>query len=776
MLLSCGHNCVADDDVQFNRDVRPILADKCFHCHGPDAATREAELRLDDAENTLAPRDGYEIVASGSPLDSELYRRVVSGDETEQMPPADQERQLNSAEIDTLRRWIEQGAEYESHWAFLPPERPPIPEIESEHPPRNAIDHFVLSRLEGEGIAASPPADMTTLIRRVTLSLTGLPPTPEEVDRFLKDDAPDAYERLVDRLLASPRYGERMGLGWLDAARYADSGGYQGDILRVMWPWRDWVIAAYNAGMPFDQFTTEQLAGDLLTDPTREQLIATGFNRNHRINDEDGIILEEFRVEYVADRVETTAAVWMGLTIGCARCHDHKYDPISQQDYYRLFAYFNSVDEQGRGHGNAPPLLQLPTQGQTARIAELDAELEMLRADSEESDDTASGDSGSDAVAARIKELEEQRDAVNKSIVTTMVMRELAEPRDTHVLIRGGYDRPGALVRQGIPASLSARPDDAPLNRLALAEWLVGDSHPLTARVAVNRYWQMYFGRGLVATPEDFGTQGALPSHPALLDWLANEFVRTGWDVKSMQRLIVTSATFRQSSAGSPELTARDPQNRLLARGPRFRLPAESLRDQALFASGLLVERLGGPSVRPYQPSGLWTELASASQDYVQDQGENLYRRSLYTFIRRTIPPPGMTVLDAPNREICTVRRARTNTPTQALALMNETVYIESGRQLAERALSTDHESAERQLTRMFQRVLARQPTDEELVVIIDLYEEYHARFNRDVEAAEQLLSIGESPRDTSLDVAQHAALTAVANLLLNLDETLTLE
>jgi hypothetical protein len=638
-----------------------------------------------------------------------------------------------------------------------------VPRVGSSTLPRNAIDNFILARLTETGLTLSPEADRPTLIRRVTLDLTGLPPTIDEVDAFLADESPDAYERLVDRLLASPRYGERMALDWLDAARYADSGGYQGDILRTMWPWRDWVIAAFNAGMPYDRFTIEQLAGDLLPEPTREQRIATGFNRNHRINDEDGIIFEEFRVEYVADRLETTATVWLGLTIGCARCHDHKYDPVSQREYYQLYAFFNSVDEQGRGNGNAPPILPLPSAEQQAQLDGIDAALVQLRAEASDN-------------AERIKTLEEQRKSLASGIVTTMVMQDLPQPRETFVLTRGAYDKPADSVQPNVPSALPSLPPDTTRNRLGLAQWLVDPRNPLAARVAVNRWWQLHFGRGLVETQEDFGTQGQLPTHPELLDWLATGFVRTGWDIKALQRLIVTSATYRQSSAGTAELFRVDPDNRLLARGPRFRLPAETLRDQALSAAGLLVERLGGASVKPYQPPRLWEELASASPEYVQDHGADLYRRGLYTFVRRTVPHPAMTVIDAPNREICTVRRPRTNTPTQALNLMNDPTFVEAARALAARVLERPAADDAARLTFLFRMLLARAPQAHELSILQQTLESARARYRADPAAAGQLIQVGESRSAPPIDPVELAALTSVAGLVLNLDETLQRE
>ena len=540
VAFAVGMTAFADDeaermrDVSFRRDVRPILAAHCWHCHGPDAEAREANLRLDQPEGLDRDRGGYRILNHQSPESGELLRRIMTADPAERMPPPAEQRQLTPAQRDVLKQWILTGAEFERHWSLIPPQRPEIPPAIARWSIRNPIDRFVQARLHRQGLKPAPSASRETLIRRVTLDLLGLPPTPEEVRRFANDDRPDAYERLVDRLLASPRYGERMALVWLDAARFADSGGYQGDILRSMWLWRDWVIDAYNAGMPFDQFTIEQLAGDLLPDTTQDQLIATGFNRNHRINDEDGIILEEFRVEYVADRVETLATVWLGMTARCARCHDHKYDPLSQREYYQLFAFFNSIDEQGRGHGNAPPLLHLIPPDVQAQLDKIDRQI-------------AAAESGDDQVATLTK----RREKLLAGVPNLMVMQELETPRRTHVLIRGGYDNPGESVERGTPSAVSPAFEGFRPDRLGLARWLVDPRHPLTARVAVNRYWQMYFGRGLVETAEDFGTQGSLPTHPDLLDWLADEFVRTGWNVKAMQRLIVTSATYRQSSAVS---------------------------------------------------------------------------------------------------------------------------------------------------------------------------------------------------------------------------------
>jgi hypothetical protein len=765
-------------NVSFHRDVRPILAEHCWHCHGPDASAREADLRLDQAEEAHADRGGYRVIDVAHPSSSQLLQRISSSDPAEQMPPPAEQRQLTSAHKDVLRQWILSGGEYEPHWSLIPPRRPRIPAAIDDWPAENPIDRFVQARLPRTGLRPAPSASRENLIRRVNLDLLGLPPTPEDVEQFLNDDRPDAYERLVDRLLASARYGERMAMVWLDAARFADSGGYQGDILRSMWLWRDWVIRAYNANMPFDQFTIEQLAGDLLPHPTQDQLIATGFNRNHRINDEDGIIFEEFRVEYVADRVETTASVWLGLTARCARCHDHKYDPISQREYYQLFAFFNSIDEQGRGHGNAPPLLHVIPPEVQPELDRLDRQITQLRA---EDDPEPDGERGTQS--NEVEHLTKRREQLLASVPNVMIMRELGQPRPTHILIRGGYDHPGEEVIRGTPSAISPAFEGFRQDRLGMARWLVDPRNPLTARVAVNRYWQMYFGRGLVETPEDFGTQGSLPTHPELLDWLATEFVRTGWNVKSMQRLIVTSRTYRQAASVPGELWNLDSENRYLGRAPRFRLPAETIRDQALAAAGLLQDSLGGPSVRPYQPEGLWTELASASRDYEQSHGSDLYRSSLYSFVRRTVPLPSMTTLDAPNRELCVVRRQRTNTPLQALVLMNDETWVEAARVLAERTLwelpigsGNDHSGDADRLRRVFRRLLVRSPTGVELDLLLTSLDHYRSRYAGHPDEAAQFIAVGEAPVLDGQDPIEVAALTAVCSLLMNLDETLTRE
>jgi hypothetical protein len=955
--------------VDFEREIRPLLSDACYTCHGPDEGKRKAELRLDVREGAFREHEGRRAVVPGKPDQSELYRRLLTDDADDRMPPAKSGRSLTAKQIDLVRRWIAQGAAWSTHWAFVPPRRPDAA----------SIDDLVRARLRREGLQPAPEADRPTLLRRVSLDLTGIPPTPEEADAFAADGSPDAYEKVVDRLLASPRYGERMAARWLDAARYADTSGYQNDGPRDMWRWRDWVIAAFNENMPFDRFTVEQIAGDLLPDPTLEQRIATGFNRNHRGNSEGGIIPEEYQVEYVADRVDTTATVWLGLTLSCARCHSHKYDPVTQEEFYRLFAYFNNIPEHGRAIkiGNSPPYVQAPTPGQADELfrleqAQLSAERhwsalrpavqrsqsqweetlkepipwtvtdglaasfkpealpveakdvgkfgfldkftlaarvrpagdgtilsrmdpmgreqgyhvqledgrvhvnlvmrwldDAIRVETEArlepgrwrhvavtydgtrlasgvavyfdgvpqklqvnldflnqtfvtehpfrigagrspfpgavddvrvygrrlSSDEVSWISIDDSLVPRPERTEAQagkiracflerhapdglrkayRDLVairrkvqayRESLPTVMVMEEMKTPRETRILIRGEYNRPGAPVRPGVPAALHPLPPGAAPNRLALARWLVDPANPLTARVTVNRWWQMYFGAGLVRTVEDFGAQGERPAHPELLDWLATELLRTGWDVKRLQKTIVTSAAYRQSSRVPPELLERDPENRLLARGPRFRLPAEMIRDQALAAAGLLVEKRGGPSVKPYQPDGLWKEIASDTE-YEQAKGEGLYRRSLYTYWKRTVVPPTMSTFDAPGREACTVRETRTNTPTQALALLNDVTYVEAARALAQRS---DADFG-------FRRVLSRAPAAKEREILERAFRRSLERFRKDPESAKRLILVGDSKPDSSLDPAELAARTAVASLILNLDEAVTKE
>ena len=1018
--LLCGSLIVAALSpaaaVEFHADVRPILSDRCYACHGPDEATRMSALRLDTEEGAFAPLPGGRLaIVRGKPDASELIRRVEAGDADRRMPPeAFGHAPLTSEQVETLRSWVAEGAPWSKHWAFEPPRRQRDAGAGYDAWTLNPVDRFVLSRLREAGMEPSGEADRATLLRRVSLDLTGLPPTPGEVRDFLADQDSAAYERVVERLLSSPRFGERMAFRWLDAARYADTNGYQNDRPRDMWRWRDWVIEAFNANMPFDQFTVEQLAGDLLPEPTLAQLIATGFNRNHRGNAENGTDPDEYQVEYAVDRLETTSTIWLGLTLGCARCHDHKYDPISQKEFYQFFAYFNNVSDRGRyyKYGNTPPVVHAPTREQQDRLGELDARIARLesglrnyapeidralsagelpadidqwaysdrlvaRRTFDESGEAGDGrhgraarldgrryfnlgdkadldfydpftlsawirpEDGTGGIAARyeanvpkgyglflvdsklqlridtgsisdrmriesvdsvpmgewthvsgvydgtrtttgmqllvngkkvgsktlvdeslnstkstaplrigygpapsdrfrgliddarvytralsdretavvavgelpseiaaipsesrtsaqqrklrqaylessasgdaaatwneLRKLRLEREDFMASLPTVMVMDERRDARPTHILFRGSFDAPRDKVDPGLPAALQAMPENLPNNRLGLARWLTDPSHPLTSRVTVNRFWQMLFGRGIVATVEDFGSQGAAPTHPELLDWLAMEFVDTGWDVKGLLRTIVTSATYRQESKVTPDALERDPENLLLARSPRRRLPAESIRDQALSIAGLLSPGSGGPSVKPYQPDGLWKELSNWGA-YENDHGDDLYRRSLYTYWKRTLGPPAMLAFDAAPRETCEVREVRTNTPIQALNLMNDPTYSEAARLYAERMLREGGQSDDDRLDYGFLLATARQPESAESSILRTSLNRYRDRYSTVPEDAERYLSSGEHRRDATFEAPELAAYTAVASMLLNLDETITRE
>lgn len=1016
--------------IDYNRSIRPILSDRCFKCHGPDAAERKSGLRLDLRDDALrAAESGEKAIVPGKSTESRLVSRIFSKDADEQMPPPDSNKKLTDAERDLLKKWIEQGAPYQSLWSFVAPKRPPLPKVKQPAWPRNSVDHFILARLEAEGLSPSPEADKTTLIRRLTLDLTGLPPTPAEVDAFLADSSPAAYEKLVDRLLGSRHYGERMAMEWLDAARYADTHGFHIDSGRDMTRWREWVIDSFNRNQPFSQFTIEQLAGDLLPSATLEQKVASGFNRNHMINFEGGAIPQEYHNAYIVDRVNTTGTVWLGLTVACTQCHDHKYDPLSQKEFYQLYAFFHNVPENGLdgSKGNAAPLLKAPTAAQQKEFDRLAAEIvaaekqlaaplpavdvaqaaweksalaeqkvvwsvldpsefksqggakfsklgdksllasgpilaadtHTVTAETELAGITAirlealpddslaakgpgrsengnivltevklvagpAGDAGkaqplkiktasadfsqkdfpvaaaidgkpntgwaihpevgkahaavfeletplaseksrltvtlefhsqfaghqlgrfrlavtsakqphgegklpaniaealtvvadkrnekqtSDlrtyyrtnaspemkALTAKVASLKQAQADLDKQIGTTMVMQEMPTPRDTFVLVRGQYDKQGEKVTAGVPASLPPLASGAPANRLGLAQWLVDPAHPLTSRVIVNRYWQMLFGTGLVKTSEDFGSQGELPSHAELLDWLAVEFrepseAATGstaqpdggsaWNVKSIVKLLVMSATYRQASIVPRELLARDPENRLLARGTRQRLHAEFIRDQALAVSGLLNDQIGGASVSPYQPAGIWEELASradganwTAQTYKQSTGKDLYRRTMYTYWKRTAPPPSLMTFDTPDRETCTVRRSRTNTPLQALVLLNDPTYVEASRKLAERIMGEEGKTTEERIAFAFRLATARRPSVKETAVLTRLFDTQLAAYRQSAPAAEKLLAVGESKRNSSLDVTELAAWTMVASAILNLDETVT--
>ncbi len=741
-------------DIEYARDIRPILADKCWHCHGPDEQTREAELRLD-----LRSGASQVLEAEAGTITS-LIERITSVDTDEKMPPADSKKQLTKSEIDLLKQWVEQGAPYTNHWAFTPPVKVSAPTVENAQS-KNAIDNFILRRLAKAGFSHSSRADKETLIRRATLDLTGLLPTLDEVDAFVQNESSDAYEQLLDRLLESDRYGENMARTWLDAARYADTDGYQNDRYRYMHPWRDWVIMAFNENKPYDVFLIEQLAGDMLPNATLKQQIATGFCRNHRINSEDGSIPDEWHVENVVDRVDTLGTAILGLTLGCARCHDHKYDPISSKDYYRIFAYFNNVPEWGIGpnNGNSPPFIKVPKSwphlSAEEDVAQVPEPLELHRARKEKGNGLKRPQAGSPE--------------------TTMVMQEMDEPRPTYLLVRGQYNAPekSELLTPNVPDALNPSGVSAPANRLELAKWLTDPTHPLTSRVAVNRVWQQLFGIGLVKTSENFGLQGELPSHPELLDWLAVTFVESGWDQKQLFKTIMLSATYQQSSRTSPELVAIDPENRMLARGARFRVDPFVLRDSALSASGLLVETMYGPSAKPYMPPKIWSSISN--NKYKQDKGDNLYRRSLYTYWRRTIPPPSMVNFNAAEREVCIVRKEKTNTPLQALTLMNNTTFVEASRFLAERMLNHSEDSRE-SIRFGFRKMTSRNPTELELYLLVESFKAFHEDFAINSQEAKKLLTVGEKPRDEKLDPVTHAAMTMTATLIMNLDESITKE
>ena len=1027
----------AAERVQFNRDIRPIFSDTCFACHGPDESKNKGKLRLDSLEAARkGGKSGDPAIVPGKPEQSSVLKRLLTTDPDDHMPPAEFHKVLTAAQVDTVRRWIAEGAEYQGHWAFQEPRKAAVPAIPAGG---NAIDGWLGRTLAEKGLAPNPEADRATLLRRAALDLTGLPPSEDDQKAFLADTSPDAWSRALDRLLASPHFGEQMAVQWLDFARYADSNGFQSDTTRTMWPWRDWVIRAYNENKPFDQFTIEQLAGDLLPNPLESQVVATGFNRNHRLNGEGGRIVEEWFVESVIDRLETTGSTWMALTFNCCRCHDHKYDPISQKEFFQLFAYFNSNEESGvlgdfggaassRKGGNTAPLLLLADAEAKQQIAAADAalaeaqaalknagpvdaraqiawEARMLSAltgkaiswsplpvrtatsaggatlarqpdgsylaggknpandtyavtaalpagkltgllleafpdaslpggslgrftngnfvlsdvtvtlaspdgqrqvlpiadaqadfeqpgypikslvdevtpaakgkkaapkaktgpgwaiagnvdankvprkalfvlppttvaagstltvelhqkaigghnigrfrlstsdqprallDFKESPATAtlralltkgpstrtaadrkelarlfleSPDHPRQALQARVNAAMKAKQDAGMSGLEVMVMKERATPKDAFVLNRGEYDKPGEKVERKLPAVLPPLPAGEPNNRLGFARWLVNGKHPLTGRVWVNRAWERLFGTGLVKTSENFGSQADWPSHPELLDWLAVDFVERKWDMKDMLKFIMMSRAYRQSAAVTADKIEKDPENRLVSRGPRFRLSAETIRDQALATSGLLIPKIGGPSVKPYMPEAVWDETSvyGDMRNYKADTGEGLYRRSLYTIWKRTAAPPSMLLFDSATREVCTVKRSRSNTPLQALSLLNEVTYIEAARKLAEATLRQPGD-LDRRLAWAFRRVTCRELQADEAKVLRAGLEKRLAAFRADLPSAQKLLATGRSPAPTDLDAAELAAWTVTANILLNLDETITRE
>lgn len=733
--------------ISYNFHVRPILSDKCFACHGPDANKREASLRLDIAEEAykaLKENLSAHAIVPFNTASSVLFQRITSSDSTMIMPPKSSNLVLTVNEIAILEKWIKQGAKYEKHWAFTSPTLPQIPPVANKAWVKNELDHFILNKLEEKGITPNPEADRERLLKRISLDLTGLPPSLDLMESFLSDEDPDAYEKLVDRLLQNPSYGEKMALHWLDVARYADSHGYQDDNYRSQWPWRDWVIHAFNKNMPYDEFVTWQLAGDLLPQATKEQLLATGFNRNHKITEEGGVIDEEYRIEYVTDRTATFGKALLGVTLECAHCHDHKYDPVSQKEYYQVFAFFNNVKEVGLESTVGGP--------------ETYAKKPLM----EITDDDIK----------QVLNFINKQDS-NKLIVS--VMGDNDSLRKTHLLNRGVYDAPGEEVHAGTPNAILPFSDDYPKNRLGLAKWLFDKRNPLTARVFVNSIWQEFFGKGIVKTTGDFGMQGELPSHPELLDWLAVDFMTHGWNVKRLVKQIVLSATYRQSATVSKKKLHVDPDNTLLARAPRYRVAAETVRDIVLASSGLLVNIIGGPSVKPYQPPGLWEGATSGRgllANYKQDHGKDLYRRGIYTFIKRTVPPPTMSVFDASNRDQCEVKRLNTNTPLQALVMMNDPTVLEAARVLAAKLIQ-EKISPEVGIEKAFRLIVCRKANDQELRLLTDYYQDQLAVFKQPSKAME-ILTVGEYPIPSTLDKTCLAAMMTVISTIYNLEETIT--
>ncbi|WP_242155800.1 PSD1 and planctomycete cytochrome C domain-containing protein [Aestuariivivens sediminis] len=723
------------ETVDYIFHVKPILSDRCYLCHGPDEGTREAGLRLDTKEGAYAAigehLDRHAIVP-GDVEASRLVSKINSQDPEKVMPPPSSNLSLSEYEKKILTKWIAQGAVWKDHWSFIPPIKKDIPKVSNTKWPSNSIDYFILSNLEEKGLVPTEKASKEKLIRKVYFDLTGLPPSITDIDTFISDPNEDAYEKVVDKLLASEAYGERMASNWLDVARYADTHGYQDDLERIMWPWRDWVIHAFNKNLPYDKFIKWQIAGDLLPKATLEQIVATGFNRNHKITQEGGVIDEEYRVEYVIDRTITTSTALLGLTMECARCHDHKYDPISQKEFYSMYGFFNKVKEKGRIEYDEIP------------------EPNLLITD---------------------KEIEESLSFINKpdSIpdIKLMVMEDGATERQTFILNRGQYDAPTKEVSPGTPKAILSFPETLPKNRLGLAEWLFSEDHPLTARVAVNRIWQQIFGIGIVSTVDDFGNQGALPTHPELLDWLAVTFREKGWDIKQMIKMMVMSSTYQQSSKASPELLEIDPDNLLLARSSRSKLTAEMVRDNALAVSGLLVHKIGGPSVKPYQPEGLWAETTSGQglTKYIMDAGESQYRRSLYTFWKRTVPPPAMITFDAATRDICSVKRQKTSTPLQALVMLNDPQLIEASEHLAKDLLSAESLNDEDRVKTIFRKITSRYPDEEETDKLMDYLESSKENFEITTENSKE--------SDLNKSKKELYALTTLTSLIFNLDEAI---
>lgn len=797
--------------VEFNRDIRPILSDNCFACHGPDQNQRKADLRLDQEESARGDRGGYYLLAPGKPAQSALFARITAKD-SNRMPPVKFGKQLSAAQVELIRRWIEQGAEYQKHWSLLAARRPALPLAAFSAQVRNAIDSFIQVRLKERGLAPSAEADKRTLIRRLAFDLTGLPPTPEQVDVFLADSSATAYEQLVDRLLTSPHYGERMAQFWLDLVRYADTGGYHSDNHRDIAPYRDYVIDAFNRNKRFNQFTIEQLAGDLLPEPTRETRIASGYNRLLMTTEEGGAQAKEYMAKYSADRVRNLSAVWLGTTLGCTECHDHKFDPFKTREFYQLAAFFADVKEKPVGRQDQD---RMPTPEQAERLRQLDAQIAPLqkqleagqakweeayrqdpkaiqpsppknigdilalepgkRAAAQKQALTDYFRASVDPVGKQWSDLQRLKAELEKSIASTLITVAVA-PRAMRVLPRGNWlDETGAIVEPGTPAALPPLGvQDRRATRLDLAQWLTARENPLVARVFVNRLWKLCFGQGLVKSLEDFGSQGTWPTHSELLDWLALEFIDSGWDVKHVLKLMVMSGTYRQSSASNEQVRQRDPYNEWLAHQGRWRLDAEMVRDNALAVSGLLSRRIGGPSVKPYQPPGYWAMLNFPKREWDNDRGEGVYRRGLYTYWCRTFPHPSLVAFDAPSREECTVERPRSNTPQQALVLLNDPIYVEAARAFAERiAREAGGEPAQR-IQFAYRQALSRPARAEEVQVLTGLYQRHCEQYQADRTAADAVLKVGDRPAPKEIEAAVLAAWTSVARVILNLHETVT--
>jgi hypothetical protein len=763
------------DIVDFNFHIKPILSDRCFSCHGPDDNAREGDVRLDaesSAFNLLDTLNDIYIIKPADLEKSELYRRIINSDSEQIMPPPESHLSLSEDEIELIKKWIEQGSDWKPHWAFIQPKKKTLPVVNQMDWLQNDIDYFVLSKLENLNIKPSNKARKEKLIRRISFDLTGLPPDLKSIDAFLFDNSSNALEKLIDKYLESEAYGERMATEWLDLSRYAETNGIHHDLERNMWPWRDWVIKAFNENMSYDQFVTWQLAGDLLPEPNYEQQLATAFNRNNRTTQECGSLDEEFRVSYVVDRTNTFGKAFLGLTLECAQCHDHKYDPISQKEYYQLFAFFNQVPEKGvtqsfpagiSHNQQSAPFLELP-EGEVKRIRNyIDAQIES---------EYASG-SVQDEDKSYMGNWKEEMEAM---LLPVMIMKEKDSLRPTYVLDRGLYDSPGEKVSFGTPTSIVPFNSNLPENRLGLAKWLFDPKNPLTARVAVNRYWQMIFEKGLVDTPDDFGSQGSIPTHPALLDWLAVEFMESGWDVKRLLKTIIMSATYQQASSADEHQITFDPENKWLGRGTQQRLTAEMLRDQALTISGLLHQKIGGPSVKPYQPEGLWTQVSSGGRfkrKYMTSQDMEGNRRSIYTYWKRIQPPPSMIIFDAASRNQCNVKRQSTNTPLQALVLLNDPQFVEASKALGQRMLKEGGNNLKKRIEFAFRWATSRNPELDELNILEGLYNAELEEFQKYPDRAADYLQIPDLNKNENKYYIKLAAYGVVANAIINLSESL---